>query len=246
MKRLSKKIILLVVVLGFIIIPISTVKGALQANPDTYSKKEVNTPDGWMTNIRNMEKTGEAMGLSETLNNDLTPSSESNNIDVHLARSTEYGAVAILSASGYGNPQTLQESEIKTTTGNKTGVYFTGTDGELVAGGLEGYIFSGVNSKYYDTYTNAQSSARVGDALGNTTTTNQGCLGWHLATNSSWVRREDDYNAGRRIYYYYFVRGQGGIFSYITTYVLANWYGNIQSTNYNYSARGVASCGQGL
>ena len=239
MKRLSKKIILLVVVLGFIIIPISTVKGALQANPDTYSKKEVNTPDGWMTNIRNMEKTGEAMGLSETLNNDLTPSSESNNIDVHLARSTEYGAVAILSASGCGNPQTLQESEIKTTTGNKTGVYFTGTDGELVAGGLEGYIFSGVNSKYYDTYTNAQSSARVGDALGNTTTTNPGCMRWHLATSSTWTIGKNSYAFWTR--YTSFIRGNGGIFSYSAT--TDNSHGQ---RNERFCARGVASSGQGL
>lgn len=38
------------------------------------------------------------MGLDETFNADLT-SKESNNIDVHMMRSTEYGAIAILSAS---------------------------------------------------------------------------------------------------------------------------------------------------
>ena len=62
-------------------------------------------------------------------------------------RSTEYGAIAILSASGYGNPQTLQNSAVKTTTGNKTGVYFTGNNWEWVAGGVNGSIFGGSEYK---------------------------------------------------------------------------------------------------
>ena len=64
-----------------------------------------------------------------------------------MMRSTEYGAIAILSASGYGNPQTLQNSAVKTTTGNKTGVYFTGNNWEWVAGGVNGRIFGGVRSE---------------------------------------------------------------------------------------------------
>ncbi len=107
-----------------------------------------------------------------------------------MMRSTEYGAIAILSASGYGNPQTLQNSAVKTTTGNKTGVYFTGNNWEWVAGGVNGSIFGGVNTRYYDTYVDRnQGSARIGDALGTASTTNPGCSKWHSASNSRWACR---------------------------------------------------------
>ena len=64
MRKISKKIIVLVIMLGIMFMPIGRVNGVLQANPDTYSKKQIDTAENWMTNIRNMEKTGEAMGLS--------------------------------------------------------------------------------------------------------------------------------------------------------------------------------------
>ena len=175
-----------------------------------------------MTNFRKMEETGGAMGLSETLNADLTSSSGSNNIDVHMMRTTEYGAIAILSASGYGNSQTLKNSSIKTTTGNKTGVYLSGGNWEYNAGGLENSIFSGVNKKYYDTYTTARNSARVGDALGERT--NNGCQGWHSASSAGWV-----YGGSRC-----FVRDDGGVFSFYC------------SSSDAYGGRGVAVVGAGL
>ena len=189
MKNLKIKIIILAVLVSLIVIlPTTRVKAALQANPNTHTKK-TDTPTNWMSNFRKMETTGGTMGLSESLNADLT-SKETNNIDVHMMRSTEYGAIAILSASGYGNPQTLQNSAIKTTTGNKTGVYFTGKDWEWVAGGVNGSIFGGVNTRYYDTYVASnQGSARIGDALGTASTTNPGCSGWHSASISDWVNR---------------------------------------------------------
>ena len=165
------------------------------------------------------------MGLSETYNPDYT-STSSNGIDVHMMKSTEYGAIAILSASGYGNPQKLQNSTEKTTTGNKTGVYFSGANWEWVAGGLQGSIFGGVNSKYYDSYTGAQASAKVGDALGTSGTTNPGCAGWHSASYAGWVNGS----------YPYFVRDIGGLFSFDSSY---------NGSNSNL-ARGVAVCGAGL
>ena len=167
MKSLNKKILTFIFVVVFaILMPFGNVKAALQANPNTHYKKN-NTPNNWMLNIRSMEKSGAAMGLSETLNSDLTASSTSNGIDVHMMKSTEYGAIAILSASGYGNPQTLQSSSVKTTTGNKTGIYFSGSNWEWVAGGLSGSIFSGVNSRYFDTYSGSQASATITGAAPN-------------------------------------------------------------------------------
>ena len=225
-EKTKLKLISLVVLLAvMVLLPVGNVKASLQANPNTHNKK-VDLPTNWMTNIRSMEKSGEAMGLSETLNSDLTASSDSNGIDVHMMKSTEYGAIAILSASGYGNPQKLQNSTEKTTTGNKTGVYFSGANWEWVAGGLQGNIFGGVNSKYYDSYTASQESAKVGDALGTSGTTNPGCTEWHSASNPLWV------GSGSSPY---FERDNGGLFSF---YINGDYGSNL--------ARGVAVCGAGL
>lgn len=223
-KLQTKLTALAVTLFAAAVLPTGQVKAALQSNPNTQYKTQYN-PTTWMTQIRQIEKSGNAMGLSETLNSDLTSSSESNGIDVHMMKSTEYGAIAILSASGYGNPQTLQSSSVKTTTGNKTGIYFSGSNWEWVAGGLSGSIFSGVNSRYFDTYSGSQASARIGDALGSASTTNPGCAGWHSASNSIWV---DSGNP-------YFVRGVGGLFSF-----------SISNASGSLYARGVAVVGAGL
>ena len=221
-EKTKLKLILLVVVLAaMVLLPVGNVKASLQANLNTqYTKSDV--LKSWMVNIRYMEKSGEAMGLSETFNPDYT-STSSNGIDVHMMKSTEYGAIAILSASGYGNPKKLQESTIKTTTGNKTGVYFSGANYEWVAGGGAGNPVSGMNARYYDKYGKDRSTAKAGDALGNYNSANPGCVGWHSASNSDW--------AGSSC----FRRGYGGLFSFSDYY------------SYNSSlARGVAVCGAGL
>ena len=223
-KLQTKLTALAVTLFAAAVLPTGQVKAALQSNPNTQYKTQYN-PTTWMTQIRQIETSGNAMGLSETLNSDLTSSSESNGIDVHMMKSTEYGAIAILSASGYGNPQTLQSSSVKTTTGNKTGIYFSGSNWEWVAGGLSGSIFSGVNSRYFDTYSGSQASARIGDALGSASTTNPGCAGWHSASYSSWV------NSGNP----YFLRGYGGLFSF-----------GVGSASSSSCARGVAVVGAGL
>lgn len=225
MNRKYLKEIISITLMTLLLLAINTgeSKAALQANPNTkYTKKD--TAINWMTNFRKMEESGGAMGLSETLNTDLT-STDSNNIDVHMMRSTEYGAIAILSASGYGNPS--NDKDITSTTGNNTGIMLNTANYELVAGGLKGSIFSGTNSKYYDTYTTAQTSARIGDALGTSSTSNPGCTKWHSATEFYWV-------TGSAPYYPYFQRGKGGIFSI----------GHIYNTTVY--CRGVAVCGAGL
>ena len=112
---------------GIIILSTGRSQAALQANPATHATPKSLTGLNWLTTIRQMEAAGESMGLTETLDTETKlGASESNNIDVHMMKATEYGAVAILSASGYGNSEKLQQSSIKSTTGNTTGVYFTG------------------------------------------------------------------------------------------------------------------------
>ena len=222
MKRILK-LSMLSIILALILILSNKgeVKAALQANPTTQYKK-TDTMANWIRNFRSMETTGEAMGLTETLGTDLSPSSASNNIDVHMMKSTEYGAIAILSASGYGNPS--NDRVITSTTGNNTGMILdTNGKWEWVAGGLT--TPANTNARYWDTYTAANTSAKIGDALGTATTTNPGCAGWHSATGSDWVNSSGPY----------FVRGYGGIFSFVRD--------NASGRNV---ARGVAVCGAGL
>ena len=220
-KTKVKLLALAIMLVTMTLMPIGQVKAALQANPNTqYTKKA--TPENWMKGFRQMETAGGAMGLNETLKGDLT-SESSNGIDVHMMRTTEYGAIAILSASGYGNPSNAKA--ITSTTGNETGIILNTNNYEWTAGGLQGSVFSGVNSRYFDTYTGNQSSARAGDALGTSTTPNPGAAGWHSASYSNWVNSS----------YPYFVRGSGGIFSF----------GNLSASSSGFG-RGVVVCGAGL
>ena len=220
-KTKVKLLALAIMLVIMTLMPIGQVKAALQANPNTQYKKTL-TPENWMKEFRQMETAGGAMGLNETLNTDLTSSSGSNGIDVHMMKTTEYGAIAILSASGYGNPSNAKA--ITSTTGNETGIILNTNNWEWTAGGLQGSIFSGVNRRYFDTYTGNNTSARAGDALGSSTTPNPGAAGWHQASDSIWVYGSNPY----------FRRGDGGIFSFFS------------DISYNHYGRGVVVCGAGL
>ena len=167
----QKKIFMIMI----LVISIALIPGenyaALQANSKTHGQKK-NRGGYWITSIRSMEEKNQAMGLEEIIDNStLKAKSNSNDIDVHMIKSTEYGAVAILSASGYGNPEWIHQSEIKTTTGNKTGVYFDG-GWEYVASGYPWSNVKNLDHKYSDEYTLNESSAKIGDALGNSKTEN--------------------------------------------------------------------------
>ena len=225
-KGKMKKILLATALItaGLVTIGGNTSKAALQANSTTHANPIKKSGAYWIEEIRKMETSGQTMGLTETLGTDLTSSSESNNIDVHMIRTTEYGAMAILSASGFGNPKKLSEVTTKTTTGNVTGVYINTSYYEWTAG-VAAANTVGKNARYYDLYTTSNSSAKVGDALGTATATNPGCAGWHGASNSGWVSGTNG-----------FVRGYGGVFSFGSS----TWTGNTGM------GRGVAVVGTGL
>lgn len=220
MKKISKAILITILIMSAVILfNTKEVNAGLQSNPNTNNAQKTDEPTNWIKSIREIETTGGAMGFNETIDSTtLKPTSNSNGIDIHMMKTTEYGAIAILSASGYGNPS--NDNALTTTTGNKTGVIINQSTWEWNTGGLEG-IFPGVSSKYYNTYT-SQESARVGDALGSDSTSNPGCAGWHSASYQRWV------SGG------YFRRGRAGIFSFD--------YGN---DKYCF-ARGVAVVGQGF
>ena len=217
-KRSMRKVMMttMLVIAGILMIGGTSSKAALQANMTTHNAKGTKTGAQWIEQIRQMETAGQTMGLNETLNTDLSPKT-SNNIDVHMMRTTEYGAVAILSASGFGNPKKLSEVSIKSSTGNVTGVYM-GDRWEWTAGVCSASTV-GKNARYYDLYTASNTSAKVGDALGLDSTPNKGCAGWHGTSYSSWLNST---NGG-------FARGGSGVFSF-NCYV--DW--------------AVGSCGRGV
>ena len=188
-----------------------------------------------MINVRQMEQLGGAMGLTETLNDNLTSSSDSNNIDVHMQKNTEYGALAILSASSYGNPNKVEDGE--TTTGNATGVVMN-LNGEWVAGGAT--LSSAKN--YYNAvqrYKNIYEGtyvAKSGDAI-------QETYEWHNASIAAkWAGDLFEYYAG-------IVRSwEGSIFSY-SAYTVNTGPSGMQGiamySNKHYT-RAVVVSGQGL
>lgn len=222
----QKKFFITIAILVAMIAVPHQAQAVLQANPNTNGAS-TDIPINWMTKIRSMEKSNQAMGLDETIDGTtMKATSGSNSIDVHMIKTTEYGAVAILSASGYGNANTIQSSSIKTTTGNKSGVYFN-QDWEWTAGGWEDYIFPGVDSKYYNAYTTSNTSSKIGDALGSSTTTNPGCMGWHGAQYKDMPASNSDP---------YMMRGSGSIFSY-TNYTFKSW---------SQPVRAVVVCGTGF
>ena len=152
-------------------------KAVLQSNGNEGAVYSL--PD-WMLNVRKMEELGGAMGLSESLNDNLTTNGDSNNIDVHMPKNTEYGALAILSASSYGNPNKINDGE--TTTGNVTGVVMK-FNCEWTAASPNGALnnfCTRYKNEYMSTYV-----AKRGDAMTET-------LNWHGGSNN-W---RPDYIAG--------------------------------------------------
>jgi len=176
----KKKIMLgMMIILGIMALPLQ-VKAVLQANPNTNGNN-MDAAVNWMPKIREMETKNQAMGLEEIIDDKtMKATSASNGIDVHMIKTTEWGTVAILSASGYGNSKWIQNSEIKSTTGNKSGIYLPLT-WEVTAGGLEGKIFSDVDSKYYNTYTSSYNESKKikGDGVYETSITGSNSTSWH-------------------------------------------------------------------
>ena len=167
-------------------------------------------PLEWITGIRQMESAGQVMGLNETINTTTAASSSgSNSIDVHMLKNTEYGAIVLLGASNYGKQGSGEERYMNngetittgtgikaSTTGNVSGVYEIGRNNELVAGVASTFFGSSINTRYYDSYTVNETSAKVGDATVET-------KGWHVS-NYHW------FNANSEGFY----RSSFGAFSY--------------------------------
>lgn len=178
--RKTKEILVSMVVVGAILLAIPTLShGALQANGDTPKTYTLNN---WIYLVRGMQSSGGTLGLSNTLNWDKTSgkylTSDNANLDIHMEKNTEYGAMAILSTSSYGNPNVISNGE--TTTGNETGIKIN-FNAELVAAGqvTAAGNYASVAMRYKDNYTSTY-EPKIGDAITETE-------GWHGATNNKWI-----------------------------------------------------------
>lgn len=165
--------------LAMLLMPVKT-HAAVQANGSGATPKTIND---WLSSVREMEAQGGTLGLTgsaDLTGNDSTP----NNLDIHMQKNTEYGAMAILSASSYGKSTPVHETSdgsLSTTTGNKSGVYMT-LNTEWVAAGCDTLgtsvnNFKNASIKYKNVY-NLTYVAKAGDAI---TETNN----WHTTSNSN-------------------------------------------------------------
>lgn len=147
---------------------------ALQSNGGTPAVK---LQGDWVLQIRQMQEMGGTLGRIDTINTtNLT--SGATDLDIHMEKNTEYGAMAILSASAYGNPNKINNGE--TTTGNSTGIVIN-LNGERTAAvpyniGYYAENFLNAKKRYKNVY-GIPYETKVGDAILETQK-------WHGSTNT--------------------------------------------------------------
>ena len=117
MKKIKILLALLIITIITFVFDKNVVIAAVQSNGKTPINKNRNT---WFQTVRSMEAIGGGFGLEESINNNLTATTNSNNIDIHFQKNTEYGAMVLLSTSSYGKSDKILNGE--TTTGNETGI----------------------------------------------------------------------------------------------------------------------------
>lgn len=224
----KKYLMIIVLVVAMLLLGANSSHAVLQANGGTMVQKNIYN---WLIEIRQMESLGGTLGLTETINTTtLLPTSTSNNLDIHLQKNTEYGAIAILSASSYGNPNVIGNKQ--TTTGNKTGIVIenetvTNSWGDVVATNFYKYQIgswniTSVNSKYVNNYTDRKE--KKGDATIQT-------AGWHNGGSSSFsnIGNSSTMVMCRR-------QGSTSVFDF---YIGAE-------ANYGNYARAIMICGEGI
>lgn len=150
---------------------------ALQSNGGTPAVK---LQGDWVLQIRQMQEMGGTLGRTDSINTtNLT--SNATDLDIHMEKNTEYGAMAILSASAYGNPNKINDGE--TTTGNSTGIVINFNNERVSAASSEQkYVgeFISANNRYKNVYSGKDYVAKMGDAILET-------YNWHGSTNNEWI-----------------------------------------------------------
>ena len=202
LSKIKEKLLISIIVVGLICIftPLK-INAALQSNGGTPATKDVN---GWITQIRQMQASGGALGLTDTIGADLT--STNTNLDIHMQKNTEYGAMVLLSASSYGNPEKIENGG--TTTGNATGVYMN-INKERVAAGMANTVATSMKNaagRYKNQYTAPTYTEKIGDAVA-------GVGGWHGSGSTTWISSRAN-NVDTMLYACLLRSYSGSIFSY--------------------------------
>ena len=175
----KKLTITAIIMLILICITAGGVQATYQSSPNASAVST--TTATWLPNVRKMEASGNVIGLTESLASasTLLPNG-SNNIDVHMQRNTEYGAMLILAVSDYGKQGNGTEDSdhinnstygLPTSTGNRSGLYNVGNTYEAVAAGepsQTSYMSPSLyyaNARYYDNYNHSSVVSKAGDAI---------------------------------------------------------------------------------
>lgn len=176
----QKKIIFVAIFVLTMLVGGIKVQANYQSRPDVASKKSVNA-DTFFVNTRKIEESGQGMGLTSVIDANGNKTSGATGIDVHMMRNTEWGTIAILAASSYG--QIDQNTQIglakSSTTGNNYGVFqMNDTTGEFVAGINSAVLTTHANlgkiklapARYKDTYVGTLNNipAKTGDGTSGT------------------------------------------------------------------------------
>lgn len=172
MNRKKIFITVAILIIAYLLIQPTKAQAALQANGGESAKYNVNQ---WITGIRQMQATGGALGLTDTI--DATKLTSNNtNLDIHMQKNTEYGAMILLSASAYGNPNKIESGD--TTTGNATGVVMQINNEWTAAGMSDTAATSMANAvgRYKNIYGTTYEEKK-GDATATV---------WHGATGNVW------------------------------------------------------------
>lgn len=235
MKRRKQLVATGIIVTLYLLLYVNQVYAAgLQANGNEPASKD---QGAWLAEVRQMQGAGGALGLIDTINYDATNydatkpetcdlKSNNSNLDIHMEKNTEYGALAILSASSYGNPNPIADGE--TTTGNKTGVVMK-LNSEWTASGLTNSgsgAFLNASKRYKDVYS-SETSGRTGsnnrtiwigykEMLGDAVAEGEmSFAAWHTPGSATWFIYADTEPSGG------VVRAtDGNIFSY---YAQSTW-----------------------
>lgn len=232
-KILSKKIILSIsIILAIILINgnVHAVGGQASGTSSLYSK----TVSYFFELIRAMETPTGTLGVNSNINTTTYVDSSGNGIDCHLEKNTEYGTIALLAASEYGNK--------------------TSTDSASTALGATG-VFQMNNGKY-EYVANTWSSAENGTPTTNRynralTSADARYVNKYYGTKDDFTSRGyvikgdgliqtdgwGDYTYFVHSYSPVFSRGNPGLFGYL------NDDGDSDSSN---GARAVVVCGAGL
>lgn len=248
-KKILFTMIMLITV--FICMQTNKVEAALQANGGTPAVKDVN---GWITGIRQMQTAGQALGLTDTIDGtNLTSSNK--NLDIHMQKNTEYGALVLLSASSYGNPNKIEDGQ--TTTGNKTGVVMK-INKEWVAAGVSGTSATSMRNAS-GRYWNLYPSSMVEDGVGSGTSKRyiakyEEKIGDGIQTSGNWHGAKDNLWLGFTCHMHHsndkeqscLLRAySGSVFSY---YGLGYGYTGNHSAHYTkpWASRAVVVVGSGV